>query len=218
MKLTFINGSPRGEKSNTKRLMDHFLLGFEEDGNNYEIVYLAKNRKKREKSVEAFETAESVIVGFPLYVDSMPGTVKEFFEDLRPFMGRENNPSLGFMVQCGFPETHHNRFLERYLEKFANRMNCHYTGSILKGGCEGLDIQPPFLTEKYFRYFYELGKAYGETGEFDEVLLDKLARPEHLTVENLRQVIPFINKALWDSQLEKNGVIDKSFNKPYVSE
>jgi len=217
MRLTIINGSPRGEASNTGALFSHFIRGFEEtEGNTTEVLYIIKNLKTMDVLVNAFRRAEAVFLGFPLYVDAMPGSVKEFLEALEPLARREGNPSMGFLIQNGFPETYHNRFAARYMEKFAKRMGCRCFGSILKGGCEGLDIQPAFLTEKYFTYLYEIGKAFGESGVLDGTLLGKLARPEHLTSENIAQVVPFVNKALWDTQLEANGALDKSFDRPYL--
>ncbi|MDD5167211.1 MAG: NAD(P)H-dependent oxidoreductase [Syntrophales bacterium] len=218
MQLTFINGSPKGTKSNTGKLMDHFIRGFlETPGNACSVEYLAKNRNNLQALAQAFSKSEYVIIGFPLYVDSMPGSVKEFFEALLPYMGKNGNPALGFVVQCGFPETFQNRFVEKYCEKFARRMGCRYLGSILKGGCEGLDVQPAFLTDKYYYCFHALGQEFGKAGDvFDHALLSKLARPEHLTPENLAQVIPFINQGLWDAQMEQNGVLDHSFDRPFA--
>ena len=215
MQLTFINGSPRGKKSNTDRLMGHFIKGFlETAGNTCEIEHLTKHRQDIKTLTEIFAAAQNVIIGFPLYVDAMPGSVKEFLEALAPLAGKKDNPALGFVIQCGFPETSHNRYVARYCEKFAQRMNCRYLGSILKGGCEGLDVQPNFLTDKYYALFYMIGVEFGKTGKFDEVMLEKLARPEHLTAGNMSQIIPFINQALWDVQMENNGVLDRSFDKP----
>ena len=95
MRLTFINGSPRGNKSNTGRLMDHFIKGFlETEGNSCEIEYLTKYRRSLTALAEKFAAAENVIIGFPLYVDAMPGSVKEFFETLAPYMCKANNPVL----------------------------------------------------------------------------------------------------------------------------
>jgi len=218
MRLAFINGSPRGLGSNTKRLMDHFVRGFlETEGNACDIHYLIKYRNNLDDLAEVFKASSRVIIGFPLYVDSMPGSVKAFFEALAPYRGNSGMPALGFMVQCGFPESYQNRFVERYCEKFAARLGCPYLGSILKGGCEGLDVQPTFLTDKYFYYFHAIGAAFGRTGEFDRELVTKLARPEHLTSENLAQIIPFINQGLWDNQLEANGVLQRSFDQPLLT-
>jgi hypothetical protein len=217
MQLTFINGSPRGTKSNTARLMAHFIKGFlETTDNNCEIEYLTKYRQNLPILAEKFALAQNVLIGFPLYVDAMPGSVKHFFETLETYMGKGNNPALGFVIQCGFPETSHNRHIEKYCEKFSSRMGCRYLGSILKGGCEGLDIQPGFLTDKYFANFYLLGVEFGKTGQLDGAILAKLARPEHLTAENMANVIPFINQGLWDAQMEKNGALNSSFDKPLM--
>lgn len=196
--------------------MAHFIRGFlETAGNACETKYLARHGKDIKKLTEIFAASENVIIGFPLYVDAMPGSVKEFLEALAPLAGRKGNPALGFMIQCGFPETSHNRYVARYCEKFSLRMGCPSLGSILKGGCEGLDILPTFLTDKYYTLFHMIGVQFGKTGRLDPALLEKLARPEHLTPENISQVIPFINQSLWDAQMEKNGVLDKSFDKPF---
>lgn len=217
MQLMFINASPRGTKSNTGRLLDHFIRGFlETPGNACEVEYLVKHRKNLSLLTEKFRRAENVIIGFPLYFDAMPGSVKEFLEALAPLTGQTNLPALGFMIQCGFPETAHNRFVARYCEKFTRRIGCRQLSSILKGGCEGLDFQPPQLTQKSFELLNLLGADFGHTGKIDEELLAKLARPEHLTAQNLAQVIPFVNQALWDSQLENNGVLDRSFDRPLL--
>ncbi|PKN19966.1 MAG: hypothetical protein CVU71_06275 [Deltaproteobacteria bacterium HGW-Deltaproteobacteria-6] len=217
MQLLFINGSPRGTKSNTGLLMDYFIRGFlETAGNTCEVEYLVKHRKNLTPLTEKFSQAQNVIIGFPLYVDAVPGSVKAFLEALAPLAGQKDLPTLGFVIQCGFPETVHNRFAARYCEKVSRRLGCRTLGCILKGGCEGLAIQPPFLTDKYFALFSMLGQHFGKTGVIDETLLAKLARPEHLSAENLAQVIPFINQALWDTQMEKNGVLDRSFDRPLM--
>lgn len=217
MQLTFINGSPRPAKSNTGRLMEHFIRGFlETAGNKCETEFLARHRKNLNALTEKFASSENVIIGFPLYVDAMPGSVKEFIEALEPLAGSKQLPALGFVSQCGFPETAHLRFVARYCEKLARRLGCRSLGSILKGGCEGLDVQPDFLTAKYYLAFHAIGLHFGKTGNFDETLLKKLAHPEHLKVENMLQLIPFINQGLWDAQMEKNGVLDKSFDRPLL--
>jgi len=215
MQLTFINASPRGAKSNTGILMEHFLRGFRETPDNgCNIEFLVKYRQNPGDLVEKFRTAQNVILGFPLYIDAMPAGVKAFMEAMGPLAGQKDLPALGFMIQCGFPETAHLRFVARYCEKFSRRIGCRSLGFILKGGCEGLSIQPSFLTEKYFSLFAMLGQNFGKTGTLDETLLAKLARPEHLTAENLAQVIPFINRVLWDARLKENGVLDESFAGP----
>ena len=217
MRLLFINASPRGKKSNTSILMQHFIRGFlETPDNTCEVEYLVKYKNNLNALTEKFSAWDNVIIGFPLYVDAMPGSVKAFMEALAPLKGRKDLPALGFMIQCGFPETAHLRFVAKYCEKFSRRIGCRFLGCILKGGCEGLDVQPTFLTEKYFSLFGMLGVDFGKTGKIDEDILTKLARPEHLSAENMAMVVPFINQALWDAQMEKNGVLNLSFDRPLM--
>ena len=68
----------------------------------------------------------------------MPAIVKQFIEALEPLKNRENNPPMGFIVQSGFPEALHSRYVEHYLQKLAARLNAPYLGTIVKGGGEGI--------------------------------------------------------------------------------
>jgi len=220
MKLTVFNGSPRGKKSNTTILLELFLKSFmETEGNSYELEYIVNN-KDDGKLIEMFKNASNVILAFPLYTDCMPGIVKSFIDSLKPLCGKQDNPSIGFMVQSGFPEAYHSRFVERYLKKLAKRLNCQYVGCIVKGGIEGIRIKPQFMTKKIFNYFYELGKVYGKSGKFDEELLKKLAKPEHLSAL-LRLFFKFailigMSNFYWDKQLKENNAFEKRFDRPFA--
>lgn len=216
MKLSIINGSPRGATGNTEKLLDHFINGFNEtEGNSVEKFYLVKEKPEFEKLKNLFLNAEIILIAFPLYVDAMPGSVKDFIESLEPLIGKRPDLSLMFMIQNGFPETYHNRFVEKYCEKLTKKLGCIYEGSICKGGCEGLTVQPPALVEKVFTGFYELGKSFGKDSKLNPGSLQKLAHPEHLKPENMKMVIPMVNNFLWDGLLKKNDAMDKSFDKPF---
>lgn len=216
MKLTFINGSPRGVSSNTGKLMEHFISGFlETPGNSVDTFYVIKERPGFENIINALKEAEVALLGFPLYVDAMPGSVKEFVEALAPLKGKLNGLRMMYLVQNGFPETCHNRYVERYCEKLTHRLGFIYGGAICKGGCEGLSVQPPVLVEKVFNLFNETGRAFGRSGELDRELLAKLARPENIKGDMVKQVAQMVNGFLWDQWMKKNGVEHLSFAKPY---
>ena len=220
MELTVFNGSPRGKRSNTKILLEHFINGFmTTDGNTYELAYL--NRvKDSDKFIKSFQEAEQVLLVFPLYTDAMPAMVKTFIESLEPFCRGEGNPAIGFIVHSGFPEATQSRYVERYLEKLTRRLGCKYTGTVIKGGTEGIQVQPPSMTRKLFKSFYELGKTFGKTGAFDKQIVLKLAKPERLTKFQL-WAFRLLSKIgltnfYWDSQLKKNNAYEKRFAKPYA--
>lgn len=220
MKLTVFNGSPRAQASNTKILLEHFSRGYLESNPDFKVenIYLAQVNKKDE-FVEMFEEASQVILAFPLYTDAMPGLVKRFIEDLEPFCGRENNPSIGFIVQSGFPEAIHSRYVEKYLEKLARRLGCPYVGTVIKGSVEGIQIQPPSMTRKLFESFYQLGLQYGKTKIFDPAIVRQLAGRERFTgmAKLLVRVIKLtgVMNIYWNKTLKKNHVYHLRDAKPY---
>jgi len=221
MKLTVFNGSPRGPRSNSTILMTHFLDGLNASGRHEtDIVYLVRIRQI-DDHVRAFRKAENAVLVFPLYTDAMPGIVKTFIEALSPLAGGRGNPRLGFVVQSGFPEPHHSRFVERYLEKLARRLTCIHTGTVVRGGVEGIQKMPPWMTRRLFQRFYDLGVAYGETGVFSPVLIQELVPRERLSpaVRLLYRAggALGLTNGYWNGQLKANRAFKDRFARPYES-
>ena len=220
MRLTVFNGSPRGKQSNTTVLLEHFLGGFTaKEGNSYEIAYLTPV-KDEDRLVTLFQEAERVLLAFPLYGDAMPSGGKTFIEALSPLCGRAANPPLGFIVQSGLPEAFHSRGAERYLEKLARRLGSPYLGTAVKGGVEGIRAQPESWNRRLFRAFYELGEAFGETGEFDRGLLTRLAGTERFSraqALNYRLIgRRLAHSFYWNKMLKENQAYEKRFDRPYL--
>lgn len=223
MKLTLFNGSPRGKESNTRILLEKFTGGFNAAGNGESDVQLAYLSRVKEVAhhVEMFGNAERVILGFPLYTDAMPGLVMNFIEHLEPLCGKENNPDIGFMVQSGFSEPIHSRFVEKYLEKLAERLGCRYLGTIVKGGCEGVRVMSPWMNRKLFDALHRLGLHLGKTGELDKAIIASLAKRERMS-GTARFFMSLLDKmglanAYWNGQLKKNNAYDKRFATPYAT-
>jgi len=220
MQLLVFNGSPRGKGSNTKVLLEHFLNGFmETPGNTHEIVYL-NHIKKQDEFVKLFQQANHVLLAFPLYTDAMPAMVKTFIESLQPLCGHNNNKTIGFIVQSGFGEAIHSRYVERYLQKLATRLDCRYVGTIVRGGGEGIKDMPPIMTKGVFKSFHELGSIFGDTGIFDEKLMHRLAKRDRFSplaklLLTILGAIGFLD-AGWNNQLKKNGAYEKRYDKPYL--
>jgi NAD(P)H-dependent FMN reductase len=218
VKLTVFNGSPRGKSGNTAVFLKHLTDGFASSGEHtYETFYL-RRVKETAQFVQAFGEAEAVLLAFPLYTDAMPGMVKAFIEALAPFRGRENNPAIGFLVQSGFPEATHSRYVERYLEKLASRLGCRYMGTVVKGNGEGARWLPE--GHKLFLSLQEIGRALAEQGAFDEELLRGLAKPERFPTF-LAPVFKVLLKTKlstggWDNQLKNNKAYEQRFARPYV--
>jgi len=188
-------------------------------GGSVELFYL--NRlKEGQQFVDGFKAADHVILAFPLYTDAMPAIVKVFIESLEPLCGRQGNPGIGFIVQNGFPEVIHSRFVEKYLEKLAARLGCHYHGTVIKGGVEGYQERPAFINRKLFRDFHRLGVYFAGHTAFDPEIVHKFTRRERMSKSGLR-LFKLFDKAgfikhYWFHQLIHNKAFKYRFARPYV--
>jgi multimeric flavodoxin WrbA len=226
MQLTVFNCSPRGKGGNTAVILERFLKGFmETPGNSHSVTYLLK-AKEPEKLASAFFEAEAVLIAFPLYVDSMPAKVKDFFEILEPLCEKEENPAIMFLIQSGFPEAVHLRFLERYLEKLSRRLKCRYIGTIIKGGSEKggfvsiRNMPNSRIFKSTLQRFYEIGRSFGATGALDRDILVKLALPERFSKTTSFMLKMFQKLGAfdtsWNKQLKANGAYERRFDTPYL--
>jgi multimeric flavodoxin WrbA len=219
MQLAIINGSPRYKKSNSHLLTEHFLLGYNSIcASQVPIAYLA-NCRSREKAKEVFQNAEIVLFIFPLYTDCMPGIVKEFIENISE-LKFQHTKKVGFIVQSGFPESIHSVGLEHYLEKLAKRLKYEYLGTIIKGGVEGIQRKPPWMTKKLFTRFRELGEYFAKNQSFSLVLQEVFKKPYKLSPLG-RFAFNTIRKTgltnfYWNNHLKEFGAFNDRFAKPYA--
>lgn len=110
--------------------------------------------------------------------------------------------------------------MEIYLVKLAKRLGYHYTGTVIKGGVEGIQTQPERMTRKLFHSFYQLGVDYSKTREFNNVIIEKLTKGERLHKWiifgfKVMQKIGIIN-FYWDSQLKQNKAFEKRFTRTFT--
>jgi hypothetical protein len=217
-RLTLFNGSPRGRRGNTPIFLREIANGF---GGPTEMHHLIR-LKETLPMVQAFAQAECVLLGFPLYTDSMPGVVKHFIEALEPLAKRKNNPPLGFVVQSGFPEGLHSRYVERYLEKLAERLGSPYLGTVVKGNGEGVRIMPPEATQNLFANLQAVGASLAKNGRFDPIALKAIAQPEQFPaiLGPVFQVFLRLpaGHAYFDDMLKKNGAYERRFARPFSKE
>ena len=217
-RLTLFNGSPRGRRGNTPFFLREIANGFGEPSEIHHLIRL----KETNQMVQAFAEAECAILGFPLYTDSMPGMVKHFIEALAPLVGRKDNPPLGFVVQSGFPEGLHSRYVECYLKKLAARLGSPYLGTVVKGNGEGVRIMPPETTQELFSNLQAIGASLAESGTFDPVALKAIANPEKFPtflgpIFRVFLRLPFAH-SYFDGMLRKNGVYEQRFARPFTSQ
>lgn len=229
--LLLLNGSPRGPKSNSMKMLTRVVVGWEEAAGNrgatsgahtpgptIEVLHLAK-RADFERAVVAFGEAQDVLIGMPLYADAMPALVKEYFERLATYVGREGNPRLAFLVQCGFSEGLHCRGVERYFERLAARLGSEYAGTIVRGGGEELAHMPAEANKKLWHALSALGESLAREGRFDTELLRSVVGVERfgpVQAALLGLALKWPLPAIMWPEIKRNGSWDRRDATPYL--
>ncbi len=219
MKLCVVNGSPRGKNSNTNKLFEYFTAEMDRVKIQYFDLRAFYNQNNIKGLVEEMKAFDSIIIGFPLYTDWLPGFVKELFEMIAQQCTAFKKKAFSYLIQSGFPEANHSRYVEKYCQRFTERIGAVYKGAIVRGGSEGARLMP----EKYFgdsKNLRELGRIFERDGRFDENLLRLLAKPERLSpwkqfLYNLIASTPLAH-IYWNSQLKRNGVFKQRDDQPYA--
>jgi hypothetical protein len=215
-RLTLFNGSPRGRKGNTPIFLTEFAKGFGGESEMHHLILA----KQIDQQVKAFANAECAWLGFPLYTDAMPGIVKNFIDALKPLVGRKNNPPLGFIVQSGFPEGLHSRYVERYLEKLAARLGSPYLGTIVRGNGEGVRLMSDSANRALFNNLHSLGASLAREGYLDPQVLAQIAQPERFPAYLGPVFQVFLrmpgSHTYFDGMLRQNGAFERRFARPFL--
>lgn len=217
-RVTVFNGSPRGKNGNTPIMLGELMAGFGGENDTHHLIIT----RELDHYVQAFKEAECVWLGFPLYTDGMPGVVKTFIEALEPLKGREGNPPIGFLVQSGFPEGLHSRYIERYLARLAELLGSPYLGTIVKGSGEGTRIMPASMNRKLFNNLHILGKGLAEKGKLDPDVLRSIAKPERFPLILGPLFKAFLKTKMshqyFDNLLAENDAYEKRNDRPLLEQ
>jgi hypothetical protein len=213
-----LDGSPRPARSNTGILLRRFADGFSSVPGNEAVTLKLLRPPDAAEALERFCHPDAVLLGFPLSLDAMPSVVKEFVERLGERPLAPNRPRLLFLVQSGFPEATHTAPVARWLERLAARLGCPCPGIIRRGGVEGIQQYPAFVSRGLFRRLTDLGREFGRTGTLDPRRLAALAGPQRVPPLALRLGTRVSEVVLWNRPLRRSGAYARRFDTPYLGE
>ncbi len=216
MKLAVINGSPRGTNSNSRIILDQFLSGLAKGNPEQEhATFYLVNRYQIQDILDYCRHCDVMLLAFPLYTDAMPGIVKQFFEKMPALPGKK----IGYIIQSGFPEAIHCFYLEKYLEKFTQKLGAAYLGTVARGGVEGIQDRSARLNKVLYSRFHLLGFHFASTGKFDERIVRKLKKPFQLPKISLAIIKLFSSTDLfnygWGRHLKANHAYELRNARPY---
>lgn len=222
MRLTLVNGSPRGAAGNTARVLEAFVEGLREGGVQDLAVRLVRDLDEPQAVRAAWQDSEALLLAFPLYVYSLPAPALRFVSRLASLAGTGTVKSMAFLCQYGFREACHARPCERQLRRAAESLGVRYGGTLIRGGCEGLREFPRPLARRILDGFRQMGLHYARNGlAFDPERLREFAGPEHardglLTWLGNRAFAGVANRVFWRPQLVRNEALEREDAQPLL--
>ncbi|NTW04151.1 MAG: NAD(P)H dehydrogenase, partial [Oscillochloris sp.] len=140
-------GSPRTGKSSSAALGSYLLDQLAE--HNVEIqtfqLYTTLNTPARWQTVlDSLDSADLIVLAFPLYVDSLPAPVIMALEKIAAHRAeRHTTQRLVAISNCGFPEAQHCANALAVCARFAEQAGLVWAGGMALGAGEGVIHQTP---------------------------------------------------------------------------
>jgi len=203
-------GSARTHKSTSHVLGSYLMKQLSARGVQTEAIQIYHALNSPEKTrllLEKLDSADLAILSFPLYVDSLPAPVIELLERIAAHRANHTRETrLAALVNCGFPEAHHNNTALAICEEFSRQSGMTWAGGLSLGAGQGLVRGMPIE---------ELDGRANTLREALELSADSLAKGESIpqTAQNLldKPFIPawlyrFMGGIGWKMQARKHGV------------
>lgn len=137
MKTIFVNASPKKRFSATSYLLK--LTGFLCTGEK--MLLPLRTPKGGQAILNALRDGDNLVIGAPLYVDSLPSHVIPFLETLEEHChAHQLNIKIYGLANNGFIEGKQNAPMFDLLENFCDRANLQFAGGIGIGGGVMLNV------------------------------------------------------------------------------
>lgn len=211
MKTIIINGSPNGRKGNTEIFCRQFIQGM---NNQLEIRYASEE----DPAVLAadMEGFDHWLFFFPLYVNAMPGILKQLFEHLNP----SDEKKVGYVIQSGFEEAFQSDWLCAILRNFNRRMGYGDLGIVVAGGMAGVRYMPEKMNQKLFAHLVQAGLLYEQNGVLHQETIQQFGQLYRYNEKQLRRIRFFKKLGLadifWNRMLKKHNAYPKRLDKPFA--
>jgi len=218
VKVCAINASPRGEKGNTFRILSEIKHGMAENGAEVNIINLKdKNIEMCIGCLRCWDKAEDteircvlkddvrdillqmlgsdmIILGTPLYYESINGLMKVFLERLvmlhnADIIEREGIythdtafkvPPIAAVCSCDLPGQHNFELVSKYMKKIAFNLKTVLIAEIYQ--CEARLLKWPgesikIITNVQKEVWIQAGRELSATGALSERTVSKLRTP-----------------------------------------
>jgi multimeric flavodoxin WrbA len=220
MKVTAINGSPKGESSNSREVIA-IVRGMLDPAIELDVVSQIKQARHPDDSVfQAMAESDVLFIASSLFVDALPASLMAFLERYARFRAslppeaRAKRQRVFAVMNCGFYEGKQNACALKILSHYCAYAGLAWSGGVGLGTGEMIaalkDVPPQASIRKpVIRAIRDLADAIarGPDGKLDRDEFAQHGFPWFL--------YKFMGEMGWRSQAKKNGLRGKDlFRRP----
>lgn len=220
MKISIINGSPKGKKSASQMIINSMRDSFAriDDANSQgklEICELLANKDKPQCEISDIFDSDALVLVFPLYVDGIPGHLLGFLAKLEAssekFTRADGKPIKVYAVSnCGFYEGEQANVALDIVRNWSNKFGLCYCGGIGIGGGGALQA------------FENMKAGRGPRAPIDNKLSclvdsiisgNSLEKNTYISIGMPRGLYKFGSHSGWRRSVKANGLKPKDLNR-----
>jgi multimeric flavodoxin WrbA len=205
MKITIVNGSPRGKKSNSQYYINELekLL----PGNAIDHISALEKEILEPEKIPTLSNRDILVFCFPLYVDAIPSHLLAVLQNWETWFKKSDGerPVVYGLVNCGFFEGEQTQPALEILENWCERAGLVWGTGLGIGGSEMLS----HLASVPIGHGPK--KSLGKSFEiFAETILQKRSGPVLFTKPNFpRFLYSLMGSLSWVAEAKKNGISKK---------
>ena len=173
MNILVIIGSPAVKKGNSESIADNLIDNLKEKGLlSLSKIHLHKEISNEAGLVQRIDQADKIILSLPVYENSVPGLVLEFFEIIYKYRASlsAKKRSVLIITNSGFPEVEANQAALNTCKLFVRAIGFAWMG--------GFAVAPGTLIKG--KRLEEAGKWYKKIISLLKLIADKLYNNEEI--------------------------------------
>jgi multimeric flavodoxin WrbA len=218
-RVLLLVGSAKKNTSTSESIGTYLLEQLRTEGFSTETLFIHKSLRSDQGSrrlLEATRQADIIVIASPLYIDSLPYVVIRAMELIAKDRRTKRKPEQRLLgiVNCGFPEAHHNEVALAMLRQFAREAGFQWAGGLALGAGEAIGGRPLLKVK---------GMARNVIKSLDlvaDALVIGKPIPQEAVSKMAKLLMPrwlymLFGNMGWKRQAMKHGVYRKLNNRPY---
>ncbi len=210
--ILVVVGSPKNKIGNSESIADCLIDKLRKKSQACSKTYLRKEIRKKDNLIEQINNTDIIVLSLPIYENSVPGLVLEFFEFLYENKEKLSDKNRKFLVisNSGFSEPEANLSAINCCRIFAEKVGFIWMG--------GFGVSPGTLIDG--KKLEDAGGTYKKLVKLLSIISEKIDKAEELSEGTFNLVSkPLISPLIYRfaGKMIQNGAAKKLGKEKYYS-